>query len=121
MPTADRLLRRRVHLHHPAVPAAARRRRQVSRRTSTHFLLHLQSDLRVQTYEVIGSPPNVAVPTHFAKVVLTSRPSSPSTPNIPELSAGAFVLPNAEIPDDVSFARFQVPSASHFPLYEGRL
>ncbi|KZV94045.1 hypothetical protein EXIGLDRAFT_612214 [Exidia glandulosa HHB12029] len=60
-------------------------------------------------YEVIGSPPNVAVPTHFAKVVLTSRPSSASTPNIPELSAGAFVLPNAEIPDDVSFARFQVP------------
>ncbi|KIJ27415.1 hypothetical protein M422DRAFT_100437, partial [Sphaerobolus stellatus SS14] len=46
-------------------------------------------------YEVIGNPPNVAVPTHFAKVVLTTRPASPSNPNIQEISAGAFVLPNA--------------------------
>ncbi|EJD53238.1 hypothetical protein AURDEDRAFT_54261 [Auricularia subglabra TFB-10046 SS5] len=60
-------------------------------------------------YEVIGNPPNVAVPTHFAKVVLTSRPSSPSTPDIPELSVGAFVLPNAEIQDETPFSRFVVP------------
>jgi len=37
------------------------------------------------THEVIGSPPNVSVPTHFAKVVLTSKPSSPSNPDILEL------------------------------------
>ncbi|KAF9234778.1 hypothetical protein BU15DRAFT_89846 [Melanogaster broomeanus] len=48
------------------------------------------------SYEVIGSPPNVSVPTHFAKVVLASRPSSPATPDIPEISTGAFVLPNAK-------------------------
>lgn len=61
------------------------------------------------TYEVIGSPPNVAVPTHFAKVVLASRPSSPSTPHVPEISTGAFVLPNAVIPDETSMETFVTP------------
>ncbi|KIO31094.1 hypothetical protein M407DRAFT_221624 [Tulasnella calospora MUT 4182] len=61
------------------------------------------------TYEVIGSPPNVAVPTHFAKVVLGARPSSPSTPSIQELSIGAFVLPNAPIPDETPLTNFAVP------------
>ncbi|KAN0075472.1 hypothetical protein V8E55_011495 [Tylopilus felleus] len=58
-------------------------------------------------YEVIGSPPNVAVPTHFAKVVLASRPSS--TPDLPEISTGAFVLPNAIIPDEAPFESFVTP------------
>jgi len=62
-----------------------------------------------QSYEVIGNPPAVGVPTHFAKVVLTSRPSSPSTPDIPEISTGAFVLPNAKIPDETPFESFIVP------------
>ncbi|KAJ3762952.1 hypothetical protein EV360DRAFT_34598 [Lentinula raphanica] len=61
------------------------------------------------THEVIGSPPNVAVPTHFAKVVLTSKPTSPSTPNILELATGAFVLPNAPIPDETPLERFVMP------------
>ncbi|KAI0306735.1 hypothetical protein B0F90DRAFT_1623624 [Multifurca ochricompacta] len=61
------------------------------------------------TYEVIGNPPNIAVPTHFAKVVLASRPSSPSTPHVPEISTGAFVLPNAIIPDEASLESFVVP------------
>ncbi|KAH9857817.1 hypothetical protein C2E23DRAFT_720275 [Lenzites betulinus] len=61
------------------------------------------------THEVIGSPPNISVPTHFAKVVLTSRPSSPSTPDIPEISTGAFVLPNAVIPDEAKLESFVVP------------
>jgi len=61
------------------------------------------------THEVIGSPPNVSVPTHFAKVVLTSKPSSPSNPNILELSIGAFVLPNAVIRDDTPLESFLVP------------
>ena len=66
-----------------------------------------------QTYEVIGNPPNIAVPTHFAKVVLVARPSSPSTPHVPEISTGAFVLPNAVIPDDASLETFVTPSRSH--------
>jgi len=62
-----------------------------------------------QTHEVIGSPPNVAVPTHFAKVVLTTKPSSPSTPDIPEISTGAFVLPNAPVPNEALLKSFVVP------------
>ncbi|KAG2348578.1 hypothetical protein BDR05DRAFT_957210 [Suillus weaverae] len=61
------------------------------------------------TYELIGSPPNVAVPTHFAKVVLTSRPLSPSAPDVLEISTGAFVLPNAIIPDDAPLEGFVIP------------
>ncbi|KAE9407051.1 DNA/RNA non-specific endonuclease [Gymnopus androsaceus JB14] len=61
------------------------------------------------THEVIGSPPNVSVPTHFAKVVLTSKPASPATPNILELATGAFVLPNAPIPEDTPLTNFVMP------------
>jgi len=61
------------------------------------------------THEVIGSPPNVAVPTHFAKVVLATKPSSPATPDIPEISTGAFVLPNAVIPDETPLESFVIP------------
>ncbi|KAG8731659.1 nuclease [Ceratobasidium sp. 428] len=61
------------------------------------------------TYEVIGNPPNVSVPTHFAKVVLGSRPASPATPQLAELSVGAFVLPNSEIPDETPLTKFVVP------------
>lgn len=64
---------------------------------------------RVQTHEVIGNPPNVAVPTHFAKVVLASKPSSPLTPDKLDVSTGAFVLPNAVIPDDAPLTSFVVP------------
>ena len=58
---------------------------------------------------MIGNPPNVSVPTHFAKVVLAKRPASPSTPHIPEVSTGAFLLPNAVIPDDAALESFVVP------------
>jgi len=62
-----------------------------------------------QSYEVIGSPPNVSVPTHFAKVILASKPSLPSQPDILELSMGAFVLPNATIPDEAPLESFVMP------------
>ncbi|KAI0928240.1 hypothetical protein AcW1_005547 [Taiwanofungus camphoratus] len=74
------------------------------------YLPKLDSDGKWRVHhEVIGSPPNVAVPTHFAKVVLTSKPSSPSTPDIPEISTGAFVLPNAPIPDEARLENFIMP------------
>jgi DNA/RNA endonuclease G (NUC1) len=69
----------------------------------------------VQTHEVIGSPPNVSVPTHFAKIVLASRLSSPSAPDVFELSTGAFVLPNAIIPDEAPLESFVMPG-EHFYL-----
>ncbi|KAF7295142.1 Endonuclease [Mycena indigotica] len=58
------------------------------------------------THEVIGSPPNVSVPTHFAKVVLATKSSPDSAP---ELSAGAFVVPNAIIPDNAPMESFMMP------------
>lgn len=82
-------------------------------RVSLTFTPFLPYEIK-QNYEVIGSPPNVAVPTHFAKVVLASRPSSPSTPNVPEISTGAFVLPNTVIPDEASFESFVMPG-THGP------
>ncbi|KAK1927102.1 nuclease [Papiliotrema laurentii] len=74
------------------------------------------------TYEVIGNPPSISVPTHFAKVILASRPdfSYPQKPNprdttvtspstIKELAMGAFILPNKEIPDEADIRSFIAP------------
>jgi len=65
-----------------------------------------------QTHEVIGNPPNVAVPTHFAKVILASKPLSPQTPEKLEVSSGAFVLPNAVISNETPLTSFVVPGMS---------
>lgn len=62
---------------------------------------------------MIGNPPNVAVPTHFAKVILTSHPSS-SNSDVREISTGAFVLPNDVINNDKPLEDFVAPS---MPLY----
>ena len=58
------------------------------------------------SYEVIGNPPNVAVPTHFYKIIFGEK-----TPHSPfgHVALGAFVLPNAEIPNHKSLADFEVP------------
>lgn len=55
-------------------------------------------------YEVIGNPPSVAVPTHFFKVILAEdgKPGG-------NVSIGAFVLPNAPIPNDKPLKDFEVP------------
>ncbi|KAI0243652.1 nuclease [Massospora cicadina] len=55
-------------------------------------------------YEVIGNPPNIAVPTHFFKVILAIPTDSSATPSI-----AGFLLPNQAIPDDVPLTKFQVP------------
>ena len=55
-------------------------------------------------YEVIGSPPNVAVPTHFYKVIYAEDGKKGG-----DVSLGAFVLPNAEIPNTRSLRSFEVP------------
>lgn len=82
---------------------------------------HKDGKYRV-TYEVIGEPPSVAVPTHFAKVVLASRPdfSYPQKPSkddksvtspdtVKELAMGAFILPNKVIPDEADLRTFIAP------------
>ncbi|KAI5304554.1 nuclease [Ascosphaera pollenicola] len=56
------------------------------------------------SYEMIGNPPNVAVPTHFYKVIFAEDGK-----NGGNVSLGAFVLPNARIPNDKSLQEFEVP------------
>ncbi|EAW06376.1 DNA/RNA non-specific endonuclease [Aspergillus clavatus NRRL 1] len=75
--------------------------------TGPLYLPHRDPDGKWRvSYEVIGNPPNVAVPTHFYKVIYaedgTGSPSS-------KVSLGAFVLPNARIPNDKRLAEFEVP------------
>lgn len=56
------------------------------------------------SYEVIGNPPNVAVPTHFYKVIYAED----GTVTGP-VAVGAFVLPNAPIPNEKPITDFEVP------------
>lgn len=56
-------------------------------------------------YEVIGNPPNVAVPTHFYKVIYAEEQSAPGG----KVALGAFVLPNAVIPNEKPLGDFEVP------------
>ena len=56
------------------------------------------------SYEVIGSPPNVAVPTHFYKVIFAEDGQAGGN-----VSLGAFVLPNAPIANDKPLTDFEVP------------
>ena len=96
-----------------------------SRRTVSSCYNLLADTDSPQSYEVIGNPPNIAVPTHFAKVIMTSK--SPATSSfgfggsaksvspvavseaVKDVAIGAFVLPNAVIPDQVPLTSFQVP------------
>ncbi|CAK7215626.1 nuclease [Sporothrix bragantina] len=62
-------------------------------------------------YEMIGNPPNVAVPTHFYKVIYaeTAPPTGPGGNPTAPVALGAFVLPNAPIPNDKPLTDFEVP------------
>ncbi|OLN94023.1 Mitochondrial nuclease [Colletotrichum chlorophyti] len=55
-------------------------------------------------YEVIGNPPNVAVPTHFYKVIFAEDGKAGGN-----VAIGAFVMPNAPIPNDKPLADFEMP------------
>ena len=61
------------------------------------------------SYEVIGNPPNVAVPTHFYKIIFAEEAAHHPTGRV---ALGAFVLPNAEIPNTKSLRDFEVPVAA---------
>nr|POE59224.1 mitochondrial nuclease [Quercus suber] len=56
------------------------------------------------SYEVIGHPPNIAVPTHFYKVIFAEDGKAGGN-----VSLGAFVLPNDKIPNDKPLQDFEVP------------
>ncbi|KAK4561577.1 nuclease [Recurvomyces mirabilis] len=56
------------------------------------------------SYEVIGHPPNIAVPTHFYKVIFAEDGKVGGN-----VSLGAFVLPNDVIHNDKPLKDFEVP------------
>lgn len=56
------------------------------------------------SYEVIGQPPNVAVPTHFYKVIFAEDGKDGG-----KVALGAFVLPNAVIANTKPLQDFEVP------------
>ncbi len=56
------------------------------------------------SYEVIGNPPNVSVPTHFFKVIFAEDGKTGGN-----VSLAAFVLPNAPIANDKPLTDFEVP------------
>jgi endonuclease G len=58
-------------------------------------------------YEMIGNPPNVAVPTHFYKVIFAEEGDGPNAGG--KVALGAFVLPNAPIPNEKPLSDFEVP------------
>lgn len=59
-------------------------------------------------YEMIGNPPNVAVPTHFYKVIFAETSADKNNTAAP-VALGAFVLPNAPIPNSKPLTDFEVP------------
>jgi endonuclease G, mitochondrial len=65
--------------------------------------LHPDGKWRV-SYEVVGNPPNVAVPTHFFKVIVAEDGQVGGN-----VAVGAFVLPNAVIHNDTKLTEFLVP------------
>lgn len=56
------------------------------------------------SYEVIGNPPNVAVPTHFYKIIFAEDGKTGGN-----VSLAAFVLPNAPIASDKPLTDFEAP------------
>ncbi|KAF3939961.1 Nuclease [Dactylella cylindrospora] len=76
--------------------------------TGPLYLPKLEPDGKYRvTYEVIGAPPNVAVPTHFYKIILGEPLGTPSPAG--SVAIGAFVLPNAPIDNKTPLAEFSVP------------
>ncbi|KAL3230594.1 Mitochondrial nuclease [Nakaseomyces bracarensis] len=59
------------------------------------------------SYEVIGNPPNVAVPTHFFKLIIAEGPKNDSKND--NLAVATFVLPNERIPNETKLLDFEVP------------
>ena len=63
------------------------------------------------SYEVIGNPPNIAVPTHFFKLIVAEQSKKKSVGN-EDLAVAAFVMPNDVISNETPLTSFQVPIES---------
>lgn len=72
--------------------------------TGPLYLPKLMEDGKYRvSYEVIGSPPNVAVPTHFFKLIVAETNGQDS------IATAAFVLPNDKIDNSDALVKYQVP------------
>ena len=75
--------------------------------TGPLYLPHKTPDNKWKVeYEVIGKPPNVAVPTHFYKIILGEGKEGSQRSSV---ALGAFILPNKEISNDTPLVEFEVP------------
>lgn len=63
------------------------------------------------SYEVIGNPPNIAVPTHFFKLIVAEQSKKKSVGD-EDLAVAAFVMPNDVISNETPLTSFQVPIES---------
>lgn len=63
------------------------------------------------SYEVIGNPPNIAVPTHFFKLIVAEKSKKRSSTS-EDLAIAAFVMPNAIISNQTPLRTFEVPVES---------
>lgn len=63
------------------------------------------------TYEVIGNPPSIAVPTHFFKLIVAEK-SNKRPDSSPDVAVAAFVLPNDIIQNETPLRTFEVPVES---------
>lgn len=70
--------------------------------------LHPDGKYRV-SYEVIGSPPNIAVPTHFYKVIVGEGAVDAAGNSVGPVAVGAFVMPNAVIDNKTPLTEFVAP------------
>ena len=78
--------------------------------TGPLYLPHAESDGKNYVkYQVIGSN-NVAVPTHFFKILVGETADL-------TLELEAYVLPNKAIPDDTALASFMVSKNRFFAMY----
>lgn len=59
------------------------------------------------SYEVIGNPPSIAVPTHFFKLIVGEQPLS--NPSSSKVAVAAFVMPNDKIDNSTPLKSFAVP------------
>lgn len=97
--------------------------------TGPLYLPHQRKDgTTAVTYRTIGSPPVVAVPTHFFKVVIVHRPAGKagSQKGEEELHIAAFVIPNAPISADTLLPTFlrhfdEVEEAAGMELFPGTM
>ncbi|KAH9814393.1 hypothetical protein DFH28DRAFT_971569 [Melampsora americana] len=74
----------------------------------------------IVSYEMIGNPPNIAVPTHFAKIIYGLSTSNSQG------SIGSFVLPNDKISNQIPLSSFEssiesVEKASGLKLFPDQI